>query len=209
MLKRFQRRARQQLNALIVDSHDETLALDEAAGLLRDPERRGWLLGRSVRRLSFRRDLRAGMVSLGADATAQPAQPSFAAKYSSVLRRLRRFSTGTHEGDAYAVCARAAAKSLQAYGAALELELPDDIRFGLGRHYEEIDADRIELRRLRWGAEPAAPVVPPKTIAEIAALRTRNWEAEEELALDFWIGGGGRSPDPASEVSRPLRLMQP
>jgi hypothetical protein len=205
MLKRSKRRARRQLNALIVDSYDETLALDEAAGLLRDPERRGWLRGRSVRRLSFRRDLGAGMASLGADPAAQPASSSFAAKYWGVLRRLRRFLNGTHEGDAYAVCARAAAKSVQAYGAALELELPDDVRFGLGRHYEELDADRIELRRLRWGADPATPVVPPVTAGEIAALRTRNWDAEEELALDFWVAEGGRLHGPASAVSRPVR----
>ena len=187
MLKRVSRRARESLTALIVSSYDDTLAFDESAGLLRDPERRAWLRGRSLRRLSFRRDLSKGVASLGG---APATRPSFAARCWSVLRRVRRYFTGAPAGDVYDVCARAVEKSLLAYSVALQLELPDDIRFGLGRHYEEMDADRIELGRLRAGAELTTPVVPPVTAAEVDSLRTRNWDAEEELVLDFWISKG-------------------
>jgi uncharacterized protein (TIGR02284 family) len=199
MTERLSRHTRRHLNALLVSSYDETLAFDEAAQLLVDPERRTWLKERSLRRRSFRRDLRRGVAALGGT----PADcASLSARFRSVLRRLRRFVTGTHEGDAYGTCARAVAASVLAYGVTLQLELPDDIRFGLGRHYVELDADRIELRRLRWGAEPAPPASVPVTAADIEALNTRNWDAaEEERALDSWASEGGRLRVPASKTA--------
>jgi len=145
-------RTRRALNRLLVDSYDETLALTEAADLMREPARALWLRARASRRKTFRRDLCAGVKSF--DGT--PADgPSLAARYWSMLRRFRTSLTGAHAGDAYAACARATAKSVLGYGDTLGLELPDDVRFGLQIQYEELEADRVELRRLRWGADPA------------------------------------------------------
>lgn len=164
-------RTRRALNRLLVRSYDETLALTEAAGLLRDPARATWLRGRASRRKCFRRDLRAGVESF--DGT--PADgPSLAARYWSMLRRLRTSLTGAHAGDAYAACARAASKSVRGYGATLGRELPDDVRFGLQVQYEELEADRVELRRLRWGADPAGQR--HHTAVEAQALEPQNQE---------------------------------
>lgn len=186
MSKRSSRRARRNLNRLIVSSYDETLSLDEASGSLRDPERRGWLNSRRLRRLSFRRDLAAAVVNLGG---APACGPSLVARYCSGVRRLRQWLSRGDEADVYGVCARAAEKSVLAYARTLTVELPDDISLDLARHYEEIEADRIELRRLRWAAEPADPVVPPVTATEVDSLRARNWDAEDDLAVEFWTEG--------------------
>jgi hypothetical protein len=60
---------------------------------------------------------------------------------------------GSHEGDAYSACARASEVAAGAYAKALTFQLPADVTFGVEQQYAEIERDRHELRRLRWGAD--------------------------------------------------------
>lgn len=147
-------RARSALNRLIVAGCNEALAFAEAARVLRDPVRQRHLRQRVERRSVFRGDLSAAVIALGG----QPATGASAwAQALSWGRALRRLVTGPHGGDAYAACVQAAEKSVAAYFVVLDSSLPGDIRFGIEHQYAEVELDRQELRRLRWGASPKKP----------------------------------------------------
>ena len=142
-----------QLNRLIVADLDEGLVLNAAALVLHGTGRRRRLLHQARRRGVFREDLGKAILALGG----VPAKrASYRARVSGAARRFRQILTGGHEGDAYAACARATEKTSAAYARALRSTLPADVGFGVERELSEIEWDRIELNRLRFGALPAA-----------------------------------------------------
>jgi hypothetical protein len=177
--------ARSALNRLVVACRDEVIPLEAAALVMGHGERRARLVQQSRRRVIFLRDLCAGVTALGEVPTLAP---SYGARLSGALRGVREFFTGKHVGDAYAACARATAKTAQAYSAVLRLKLPDDARFGIERQYAEIELDRVELRRLRWGANLSAL---PGMVDDVASSETL--ESVDQRALEAWGDDGGRA----------------
>jgi hypothetical protein len=148
------RTARSGLNRLVVACRDEALALDAAARGIRGEMTRARIQRQVSRRRTFREDLGTGIVALGGI----PAEHgSLGGAMSTALSSVWRLIAGPHTGDTYAVCARATEKTALAYRSALELELPDDARYGIESQCAEIDLDVTELRRLRWGAAPLTP----------------------------------------------------
>jgi hypothetical protein len=138
------------LNRLIVADLDEGLVLDAAALVVHGSGCRLRLLHQALRRGVFRADLGKAIVALGGI----PAQSgSYGARVKGVTRWIRQVLVGGHEGDAYASCARATAKTSAAYVHALRSTLPGDVRFGVEREL----SDSLELVRLRFGARAEAP----------------------------------------------------
>jgi uncharacterized protein (TIGR02284 family) len=181
------------LNRLIVAGRDEALALDTAARIVQGTEHRRRLLHQALRRVVFQHDLGAAVVALGGT----PAKAaSYRARVGDLARAIRRLLAGPHEGDAYATCARATEKTCSAYARVLRSKLPADVRFGIERELSEIECDRRELGRLRFGARPTASPTrdagPEDDLASRARLRL---ERSDELALETWSdeGGGSRS----------------
>ncbi len=156
------------------------MALDEAVRIIGRGERSARLVQQSRRRVIFQRDLSAGVVALGG---VPATSPSYGARLSYLVWGVRRLLTGPHVGDAYAACAKAAEKTERKYAAALRTGLPGDARFGIERQYVEIELDRKELRRLRWGAS-LSPLPGP-------ALESAGGD---ERALDVWSDDGGDQP---------------
>lgn len=185
------RALRAALNRLIVAGRDEALALDTAARIVQGAERRRRLLHQALRRVVFQHDLSAAVVALGG----VPAKSaSNRARLSGLARAIRRLLAGPHEGDAYATCARATEKTSGAYARVLRSKLPADVRFGIEREFSEIEWDRSELRRLRFGARPSASPIrsagPEDDLVSRARLRL---ERSDELALETWSDEGGAS----------------
>jgi uncharacterized protein (TIGR02284 family) len=142
---------------MIVAGCREQLVLDEALSAVRGADRRARLSQQSSRRTAFRTDLSKEIVSLGG---VPEVHASYGARLSAAARRFRRLITGSNEGDAYAACARATENTAHAYARGLRLTLPVDARLGVETEYREIEQDRGELRRLRWGASLAGAVDP-------------------------------------------------
>ena len=141
------------LNRLIVAGLDEGLTLEAAALVIRGNDRRRRLLHQALRRGVFQNDLGNAITALGGTPVRNA---SYRAKMGGAARRFRQFLTGGHEGDAYAACARATEKTSEVYTRALSSTLPGDVRFGVEREFAEIEWDRAELGRLRFGAPLAA-----------------------------------------------------
>lgn len=176
------------LNRLLVADRDERLALDDAAVIVQGAARRSRLSQQVLRRRVFERDLSRAIVALGGlPATAT----SYRARIAKAARRLRSLLAGPHEGDAYAACARAAVKTSDAYARALRSRLPTDVRFGVQREFSEIEWDRLELGRLRFGALPAA--LPTINAEPNDGVVPSDWvrQQNEELALETWSDDGG------------------
>lgn len=185
MSKSLAKSVRAALDGLVVACYDEGIALDAAALIVRGPERKGRLQQQSRRRAVFRRDLEAGVVALGGVPTKGA---SYGARVRSAFSSVRGLLAGPHQGDAYATCARATGKSALAYSKALDLELAGDVRFGLDRQYVEVEFDRQELRRLRWGGS-LMPV-------------SRQDTDMDERALETWSEDGGRGDNLEAELLR-------
>jgi hypothetical protein len=135
------------LNRLSVACHDEMLTL-EAAALRFGGERGSRLRQQASRRAVFVRDIQAGVLALGG----VPATgPSYGAKLTVLLRSLSALVMHPQKRTAYVSCTRMTARTAHAYARVLDLELPADVRFGLGQQQAEIDVDSQELRWLRWG----------------------------------------------------------
>jgi hypothetical protein len=193
------------MNRLIVRCHDEITALNDAEKVISGAERRSRLRQQAHSRAFLCRDLGAGVTALGG----VPAnRPTRGAKLASSLRHLKRMLTGAHGGDAYKACARATARTALACSAALEVELPGDVRFGLERQYGEIESDRKELRRLRQGATPTATA--PRNVPE--ATDAANMR-RDTAALESWSddGGsdGGRTQREAPEYAGEMATSAP
>jgi uncharacterized protein (TIGR02284 family) len=176
------------LNRLVIAGFDEVVALEAAALVLRGTERKMRLIQQARRRAVFRRDLSAAVVKLGG----LPANHgSYAESFRGGLRKLRALLAGAHEGDAdaYAACVRAAERSARAYSKALDLNLPDAMRFGLKRQLAEVELDRRELTRLQWAESPPATSEHgsdgPDDTAEAQGVN-------EQRAMDGWSDDGGR-----------------
>lgn len=205
IVKASPRRVCSALNRLIMTGWSEVVALDAAARIMDGAERRAALREQSRRRVIFRRDLAAAVTALGG----VPAKPRTArAKLAAAARRLSEVLIGPHAGDAYAACARATEAAANAYSKALTLKLPADVMFGVECQYEEVEWDRRELRRLRWGASLTPP--PARTL-RVQAERHEQSSAEDlqdERAIEVWSdeGGGGRAPSTTQDMSgRPGR----
>lgn len=187
------RAVRAALNRLIVAGRDEALALDAAARVVRGAERRRRLLHQALRRVVFQHDLSAAVVALGG----VPARAaSHRARVRGLAQALRRLLSGPHEGDVYAACARAAEKTSRVYARVLRTKLPADVRFGIEREFSEIEWDRNELGRLRYGARPTASAIESARPEDESASRARlRLERSDDLALETWgnEGGAGRS----------------
>ncbi len=179
------------LNRLIVSSWSEMLALDAGARIVDGADRRARLREQAQRRLVFQRDLAAAVTALGGVPTAHAA---IGARLAVGAGRLREACIGPHAGDAYAACARATAKTADGYAKAMRLGLPADVTFGLERQYLEIDWDRSELRRLRWGA--SLTPLPQAARGEGSAR-----EADDARALGVWSAEGGAGPARASDAN--------
>jgi uncharacterized protein (TIGR02284 family) len=175
------------LNRLIVAGRGEILVLAVAARIIDGADRRARLREQAKRRRVFQRDLSAAVTALGGVPATHAAS---GARLAVAGRRVRELLLGPHEGDAYADCARATEMTATAYAKALRLALPDDVAFGVERQYGEIEWDRSELRRLRWGASPA-PLPSPEGQAEGAGAAR---EADEARALEVWSEEGGSGP---------------
>lgn len=177
------------LNRLIVAGRGEIMALVAAARIVDDAERHARLRQQVERRLTFQRDLTAAVSTLGGVPAMYAAG---GAMLAARARRVRELMIGPHDGDAYAVCARATERTETAYSKALKLRLPADVAFGLERQSTEIEWDRRELRRLRWGASLSP--LPERSLDQ----ETGRWNAPSELedarALEVWSEEGGRGP---------------
>ena len=176
------------LNRLVVADLDEGLVLGAAALVVQGSEARRRLLHQVLRRGVFEGDLSTAITALGGRPTRKG---SYRAKVTAAARRIRQILVGGHEGDAYAACARATERTSAAYTRALRLELPADVRFGVEQELFEIQRDRLELGRLRFGARPASSPVgsarPENGKAFDAPLSARN----DEDALGAWSNEGG------------------
>jgi hypothetical protein len=175
------------LNHIVAACRGEELAIARALCVLGGAARKDELRRQSARRVTFRGDISAAIRSLGG---APALQAGYGALSSSALWRMRWFVAGPHAGDAYAACARAAERTSRAYFTLLERELPSDVRFGLASQFAEVEADREELRRLRWGASPMQ-MLPSSTFEHSApALAT------DQRASDVWNDDGGHLEPP-------------
>jgi uncharacterized protein (TIGR02284 family) len=187
------RAVRAALNRLIVAGRDEALALDTAARIVQEADRRRRLLHQALRRVVFQHDLGAAVVALGGT----PAKAaSYRARIGDLARAIRRLLAGPHEGDAYATCARATENTSGVYARVLRTQLPADVRFGIEREFSEIEWDRRELGRLRFGARPtASPVRSLEPEDDLASRARVRLERSDDLALGTWSdeGGAGRS----------------
>ena len=169
------------LNRLLRVSRNEVVVLHAAIGIIDGAERRSRLREQVKRRAIFQRDISAAVVALGGVPTGS-ASPF--ARLTAAARGVRERLIGPHEGDAYAACARATEKTAAAYAKALTGALPADVRFGVEQQYAEIECDRSELRRLRWGASPS-PL--PGERADTPSLS----EPADDRALEGWGEDGG------------------
>ena len=178
------------LNRIMLACRDEVIPLDSAARLMEGSERKLRLLRQSQRRTVFLRDLGAAVIALGG----VPASgASSRARLLGELRGIRALLAGYHSGDAYAACARATENTASAYFAALQSELPADIRFGLERQYAEIEVDRGELRRLRWGASPTAMAGDRAKQLEDKSVPATTLPGDgDDRALGTWGDEGGQ-----------------
>jgi len=149
MSKDPSKRACRALNRLLVACRDEAMALDLAVLRMQRPERRERLAEQLRRRTVFRDDLGAAIVALGG----VPVQrPSYRAKLRSIFASFEETPlVWPHVGTAYRACARSVERTARAYARALALDLPEGVRYGLERQYEEIEYDRKELRWLYCG----------------------------------------------------------
>jgi hypothetical protein len=146
------RAARRGLNRLIVAGCGEIVALDEAVGIMADPDRQSDLRQKADLRRVFQRDLSRAVVALGG----VPAKgASLRARGLAWGRSLRRLVTGPHGGDAYAACALAAETASGQYSGVLRLSLSADLRLDVERQLVDVNLDWADLRRMRWGASPA------------------------------------------------------
>jgi len=180
---------RRALNRLIVACLNEIAALNAAVNVIHRGPGASRLQRQSHRRGVFRQDLVAGVVAL----RGVPARKtSMLANLRSSMRDLKGLLSGPHEGDAYEACARTTARSARAYSAALALDLPSDMRFGVERQYAEIESDREELRRMRWGAKPSA--FPGRSV--------ENDTESDRLALASWRDDGGRGERGGGEQTK-------
>ncbi len=185
------------LNRLIVAGRGEIATLDAAARIVDGAERRARLREQVQRRLTFRRDLAAAVTALDGVPAAHAA---VGARLAAVGRRFRELLIGPHEGDAYAACAQATATAAAVYAKALHLGLPPDVTFGLERQYLEVEWDRSELRRLRWGAS-LAPVAGPSLFAQTERPKaSAPSDADDARALDVWSEEGGPGPARSSSA---------
>jgi uncharacterized protein (TIGR02284 family) len=149
MMSKSARTVSRALNRASVACQNEVTALEPAARRM-GGERGARLRLQSARRAAFVQDLAKGVVALGG----VPATgPSFGARLSAVLRRVRELATGPHQGNHYIACEDATARTANAYSRALGLKLPSDVHFGVERQFAEVDFDRKELHWLVFGGE--------------------------------------------------------
>src|SRR6478736_1692181 len=177
------------LNRLVVADLGEGLVLSAAAVVVQGSDARRRLLHQVLRRSVFEGDLSTAIIALGG----RPIRKgSYRAKVMAVARRIRQLLVGGHEGDAYAACARATQKTSAAYIRALRLELPADVRFGVEQELFEIQRDRVELGRLRFGARPASsPVGRERPENGEACDAPQHCARNDEGALGVWSNEGG------------------
>jgi uncharacterized protein (TIGR02284 family) len=142
------KRAVRALNRLTLACLDEQVALEPAARHM-GGERAVRLRQQATRRAAFVQDLSAAVVALGG---VPRRGASYGAHLAAVFRGVRELATDTNQGDDYAACAAASAKTANAYVETLRLDLPDAARIDIERQYADIDFDNTDLRRMRWGA---------------------------------------------------------
>jgi len=189
------RAVRRGLNRLIVAGRGEIMVLGTALRIVDGSERRALLREQIERRLTFQRELMAEVSELGGDPATHPAPH---ARLSAAARRVRELLIGPHDGDAYAVCARATETTANAYSKALKLHLPADVTLGLESQYAEVEWDYRELRRLRWGASPTPR--PNRSVDAQLELANAPRDADDARALETWSEEGGSG---ASRVATP------
>ncbi len=191
------RAARSALNRLIVAGRGEIMVLDVGARIVDGTERRARLRQQIERRLVFQRDLANAVTALGG---VPATHATSAARIAGVARGVRRLMAGPHEGDAYAACARATERTASAYSQALRLELPADVRFGVEQQDAEVEWDRSELRRLRWGASLAP--LPSRSVH--GQTERPNGSApsaiDDARALEVWSEEGGSAQGRATSA---------
>jgi uncharacterized protein (TIGR02284 family) len=176
------------LNRVIVAGRGEIMALEAAARILSDSERRERVREQAQRRRVFERDLATAVTGLGGVPAARAA---IGASVGAVARRIQELFMGQHTGDAYAVCARATETTATAYAKALTLRLPTDVAFGLARQHAEVEWDRAELRRLRWGASLSPLGRPsPQDNTELPGADSPS-ELDDARAREVWSNEGG------------------
>jgi len=140
------RRARRTLNGLITACQEDILADEDAIRAVRDRRLGDELHHRAHQRAEFVGDLRRAVIALGG----RPAtEASGLAWTRSILRHVRAFVAGWHEGDAYAAVASAEGRTAAVYRDALAGPLPDDARFGVKRQLAQIETDLADALRMR------------------------------------------------------------
>jgi hypothetical protein len=149
MMTKSARTVSRALNRASLACQDELTALEPAARRM-GGERGARLRLQSARRTAFARDLAAGVVALGGIPVAGP---SYGARLSAALRRVRELVTGPHHGNHYIACEHAAERTANAFSRALDLKLPSDVHFGVERQFAEADFDQKELHWLVFGGE--------------------------------------------------------
>lgn len=197
------RRVCRALNRLIVAGRGEIMGLEAAARIVDGPERRARLHAQRERRVVFQGDL---MTAVAARGGVPARHAAMGATLATAARRVRRLLIGPHTGDAYAVCARATETTADAYAKVLTRGLPPDVRFGIEHQYAEIDWDRRELRRLRWGAAPT--VLSKRGAPERAEPASASGTAEvaDALALEVWSQEGGTARGRSSNADEARSL---
>jgi uncharacterized protein (TIGR02284 family) len=150
MMTKSARTVSRALNRLSIACQNEVTALEPAARRM-GGERGARLRLQSARRATFVQDLAKGVIALGG----VPALgPSYGARMSAALRRVRELATGPHQGNHYIACEHAAEKTANAYARVLRSKLPGDVQFGVERQFAEVEFDRKEMHWLVFGGEP-------------------------------------------------------
>jgi hypothetical protein len=180
----------------MVADEDEVRALQAAVLIVHGEGRQRRMLLQVERRHVFREDLGKAILALGGVPTTSG---SFGARLGGAGRWLKQVLTGGHEGDAYASCAKATENTGGVYARALRTPLPDDVRFGVEQELAEIEWDRRELTRLRFGAPPSrAPVELPRADGSAPLEARASLERSDERALQTWNDEGGAGIQPSA-----------
>jgi uncharacterized protein (TIGR02284 family) len=139
--------ARWSMNRLVLACKDDIMAEEDARSAVRDGALAAELGVRARERALFVEDLQRAILSLGGNPSRRASPAAWA---RSLVRHVRAFVGGPHEGDAYAAITHADERTARAYLHALSRSLPDDARFGVKQQLAWVEADRDEARAL-WG----------------------------------------------------------
>jgi uncharacterized protein (TIGR02284 family) len=134
------------MNRLVVACRDDARAMGRAASAVADPEPRKRLLEQSRQRRGFVEALSLEVTALGGTPAAYGSVIAF---LGASVGALRDVVAGSHEGDAYAKCARASLHTEKEYARAAGVALPARARDLVASQSRGVTESSAELGRLR------------------------------------------------------------